>query len=66
MESSKDKKDEERIVYKSIGITQTLNPDKDTKKRSSFFYPYWQEKPIFIYTTSLKNVISFRKKPLKE
>ena len=66
MEISKDMKDEERTVYKSIGIAQTLNPDNDTKKKSSIFYPYYQERPIYIYAISLKNVISITKKPLKE
>ena len=49
MEISKDKKEEERIVYKSIDIAETLNPDKDTKKKSSIFFPYYQERPIYIY-----------------
>ena len=66
MEISKEKKDEERIVYKSIDIAETLNPDKDTKKKSSIFFPYYQERPIYIYAISLKNVISITKKPLKE
>ena len=38
MEISKDKKEEERIVYKSIDIAETLNPDKDIKKKSSIFF----------------------------
>ena len=66
MEISKDKKEEERIVYKSIDIAETLNPDKDIKKKSSIFFPYYQERPIYIYAISLKNVISITKKPLKE
>ena len=47
MEISKEKKDEERIVYKSIDIAETLNPDKDIKKKSSIFFPYYQERPIY-------------------
>ena len=66
MEISKEKKDEERIVYKSIDIAETLNPDKESKKKSSIFFPYYQERPIYIYAISLKNVISITKKPLKE
>ena len=66
MEISKEKKDEKRIVYKSIDIAETLNPDKGTKKKSSIFFPYYQERPIYIYAISLKNVISITKKPLKE
>ena len=52
MEISKDKKDEERIVYKSIGITQTLSPDKDTKKRV-YFSIHIGKKNQYLYMQSL-------------
>ena len=66
MEISKDKENEERIVYKSISIAKTVNPDKYTKKKSSLFYPFWEEKAKYIQAISLTNVISIRKKPIKE